>query len=210
MRAVIGLRGRSLEAPLSLTEGDVCLQEKQKISDKLEDTSLRLKDELDLYRKIMDKVWQNRRDFQKEKESTQEVSSRRRSDPHTAGCRSHRVSSLQLVDDLRRELDYLQIFKSEMEHPGKGRGLSEFSAKTMEMEHEVRRLKQVCELQVSTATRENPISEGSSGETVPLCSSGELQAARPKRRPERSDPQSEFVRGQEPVLLQHQGAVPRR
>uniref|UniRef100_A0A3P9J875 RAB11 family interacting protein 4 (class II) a n=1 Tax=Oryzias latipes TaxID=8090 RepID=A0A3P9J875_ORYLA len=94
-------------------------QEKQKISDKLEDTSLRLKDELDLYRKIMDKVWQNRRDFQKEKESTQE-----------------------LVDDLRRELDYLQIFKSEMEHPGKGKGLSEFSAKTMEMEHEVRRLKQ--------------------------------------------------------------------
>uniref|UniRef100_A0A8C7YYF0 RAB11 family interacting protein 4 (class II) a n=1 Tax=Oryzias sinensis TaxID=183150 RepID=A0A8C7YYF0_9TELE len=94
-------------------------QEKQKISDKLEDTSLRLKDELDLYRKIMDKVWQNRRDFQKEKESTQE-----------------------LVDDLRRELDYLQIFKSEMEHPGKGKGLSEFSAKTVEMEHEVRRLKQ--------------------------------------------------------------------
>ncbi|RVE68969.1 hypothetical protein OJAV_G00073150 [Oryzias javanicus] len=94
-------------------------QEKQKISDKLEDTSLRLKDELDLYRKIMDKVWQNRHEFQKEKESTQE-----------------------LVDDLRRELDYLQIFKSEMEHPGKGKGLSEFNAKTMEMEHEVRRLKQ--------------------------------------------------------------------
>uniref|UniRef100_A0A3B3DHW4 RAB11 family interacting protein 4 (class II) a n=1 Tax=Oryzias melastigma TaxID=30732 RepID=A0A3B3DHW4_ORYME len=94
-------------------------QEKQKISDKLEDTSLRLKDELDLYRKIMDKVWQNRHEFQKEKESMQE-----------------------LVDDLRRELDYLQIFKSEMEHPGKGKGLSEFNAKTMEMEHEVRRLKQ--------------------------------------------------------------------
>lgn len=53
---------------------------------------------------------------------------------------------MQLVDDLRRELDYLQIFKSEMEHPGKGKGLSEFNAKTMEMEHEVRRLKQVCEL----------------------------------------------------------------
>lgn len=49
------------------------LQEKQKMTDKLEDTSLRLKDEMDLYRKIMDKLWQNRHDFQKEKEAMQEV-----------------------------------------------------------------------------------------------------------------------------------------
>lgn len=96
-------------------------QEKQRVTDKLEDTSLRLKDEMDLYRKIMDKLWQNRHDFQKEKESMQE-----------------------LIDDLRRELEYLQLFKLEMEHPGKGKGLSEFNAKTreMEMEHEVKRLKQ--------------------------------------------------------------------
>uniref|UniRef100_A0A3B4VNI4 RAB11 family interacting protein 4 (class II) a n=1 Tax=Seriola dumerili TaxID=41447 RepID=A0A3B4VNI4_SERDU len=96
-------------------------QEKQRMTDKLEDTSLRLKDEMDLYRKIMDKLWQNRHEFQKEKEAMQE-----------------------LIDDLRRELEYLQLFKLEMEHPGKGKGLSEYNAKTreIEMEHEVRRLKQ--------------------------------------------------------------------
>ncbi|XP_072225470.1 rab11 family-interacting protein 4A [Leuresthes tenuis] len=96
-------------------------QEKQRMTDKLEDTSLRLKDEMDLYRKIMDKLWYNRHEFQKEKEAMQE-----------------------LIDDLRRELEYLQLFKLEMEHPGKGKALSEYSAKTreMEMEHEARRLKQ--------------------------------------------------------------------
>ncbi|XP_028254686.1 rab11 family-interacting protein 4A-like [Parambassis ranga] len=96
-------------------------QEKQRMTDKLEDTSLRLKDEMDLYRKIMDKVWQNRHEFQKEKEAMQE-----------------------LIDDLRRELEHLQLFKLEMEHPGKGKGLSEYSARTreIEMEHEVKRLKQ--------------------------------------------------------------------
>ena len=52
---------------------------------------------------------------------------------------------LQLIDDLRRELEYLQLFKLEMEHPGQGKGLSEFNARTreIEMEHEVKRLKQV-------------------------------------------------------------------
>ncbi|KAM9392265.1 rab11 family-interacting protein 4A [Pholidichthys leucotaenia] len=96
-------------------------QEKQKMTDKLEDTSLRLKDEMDLYRKIMDKLWQNRHEFQKEKEAMQE-----------------------LIDDLRRELEHLQLFKMEMEHPGSGKGLSEFNARTreIEMEHEVKRLKQ--------------------------------------------------------------------
>lgn len=43
------------------------------MTDELEDTSLRLKDEMDLYRKIMDKLWHNRHAFQKEKESMQEV-----------------------------------------------------------------------------------------------------------------------------------------
>ncbi|XP_035471227.1 rab11 family-interacting protein 4A isoform X1 [Scophthalmus maximus] len=96
-------------------------QEKQRMTDKLEDTSLRLKDEMDLYRKILDKLWHNRHAFQKEKESMQE-----------------------LIDDLRRELEYLQLFKLEMEHPGKGKALSEYNAKTREseMEHEVKRLKQ--------------------------------------------------------------------
>ncbi|KAM8823914.1 rab11 family-interacting protein 4A [Synchiropus picturatus] len=94
-------------------------QEKQRMTDKLEDTSLRLKDEMDLYRKIMDKLWHNRHEFQKEKESMQE-----------------------LIDDLRREVDYLQIFKMEMENPGSSKGLAEYNAKTIEMEHEVKRLKQ--------------------------------------------------------------------
>lgn len=43
------------------------------MTDKLEDTSLRLKDEMDLYRKMMDKLKQNRQQFQKEKEAMQEV-----------------------------------------------------------------------------------------------------------------------------------------
>ncbi len=50
-----------------------CAQEKQRMTDKLEDASLRLKDEMDLYRKIMDKLWQNRHEFQKEREAMQEV-----------------------------------------------------------------------------------------------------------------------------------------
>lgn len=49
------------------------------MTDKLEDTSLRLKDEMDLYRTIMDKLWHNRHEFQKEKESMQEVRTCRRS-----------------------------------------------------------------------------------------------------------------------------------
>lgn len=48
-------------------------KEKQRMTDKLEDTSLRLKDEMDLYKKMMDKLRQNRQQFQKEKEAMQEV-----------------------------------------------------------------------------------------------------------------------------------------
>ncbi|XP_017339779.1 rab11 family-interacting protein 4A isoform X1 [Ictalurus punctatus] len=97
-------------------------QEKQRMTDKLEDTSLRLKDEMDLYRKMMDKLWQNRHEFQKEREAMQE-----------------------LIEDLRRELEHLQVFKLETEKPGRGRNcLSEFSARTreIELEHEVKRLRQ--------------------------------------------------------------------
>uniref|UniRef100_A0A3B4CBY8 FIP-RBD domain-containing protein n=1 Tax=Pygocentrus nattereri TaxID=42514 RepID=A0A3B4CBY8_PYGNA len=97
-------------------------QEKQRMTDKLEDTSLRLKDEMDLYRKMMDKLWQNRHEFQKEREAMQE-----------------------LIEDLRRELEHLQLFKLETERPGRGRTSSaEFNAKTreIELEHEVKRLRQ--------------------------------------------------------------------
>lgn len=100
-------------------------EEKQRMTDKLEDTSLRLKDEMDLYRKMMDKLKQNRQQFQKEREAMQE-----------------------LIEDLRRELEHLQLFKLETEKPGRGRssssGLADFNYRTreMELEHEVKRLKQ--------------------------------------------------------------------
>ncbi|XP_028262980.1 rab11 family-interacting protein 4B isoform X2 [Parambassis ranga] len=100
-------------------------EEKQRMTDKLEDTSLRLKDEMDLYRKMMDKLRQNRQQFQKEKEAMQEV-----------------------IEDLRRELEHLQVFKLETERPGRSRssssGLADFNSRTreMELEHEVKRLKQ--------------------------------------------------------------------
>lgn len=45
------------------------------MSDRLEDTSLRLKDEMDLYKRMMDKLRQNRLQFNKEREATQEVGS---------------------------------------------------------------------------------------------------------------------------------------
>ncbi|XP_018520621.1 rab11 family-interacting protein 4B isoform X3 [Lates calcarifer] len=100
-------------------------EEKQRMTDKLEDTSLRLKDEMDLYRKMMDKLRQNRLQFQKEKEAMQE-----------------------LIEDLRRELEHLQLFKLEAERPGRSRtsssSLSDFNSRTreVELEHEVKRLKQ--------------------------------------------------------------------
>ncbi|XP_069553397.1 rab11 family-interacting protein 4B isoform X2 [Brachyistius frenatus] len=100
-------------------------EEKQRMTDKLEDTSLRLKDEMDLYKKMMDKLRQNRLQFHKEKEAMQE-----------------------LIEDLRRELEHLQLFKLEAEKPGRSRssssGLADFSSRTreVELEHEVKRLKQ--------------------------------------------------------------------
>lgn len=51
------------------------------MSDRLEDTSLRLKDEMDLYKRMMDKLRQNRLEFNKEREATQEVSVRRDARP---------------------------------------------------------------------------------------------------------------------------------
>lgn len=51
-------------------------QERQRMSDRLEDTSLRLKDEMDLYKRMMDKLRQNRLEFNKEREATQEVGMR--------------------------------------------------------------------------------------------------------------------------------------
>ncbi|XP_077021374.1 rab11 family-interacting protein 4 isoform X2 [Tamandua tetradactyla] len=100
-------------------------EERQRMSDRLEDTSLRLKDEMDLYKRMMDKLRQNRLEFQKEREATQE-----------------------LIEDLRKELEHLQMYKLDCERPGRGRSasssLGEFSARAreVELEHEIKRLKQ--------------------------------------------------------------------
>lgn len=57
--------------------------------------------------------------------------------------------SLQLIEDLRKELEHLQLYKLDCERPGRGRSssssVSEFNARTreVEMEHEIKRLKQV-------------------------------------------------------------------
>ncbi|XP_071987654.1 LOW QUALITY PROTEIN: rab11 family-interacting protein 4 [Engystomops pustulosus] len=97
-------------------------EERQRMSDKLEDTSLRLRDEMDLYKKMMDKLRQNRQKFQQEREATQE-----------------------LIEDLRKELEHLHIYRLDCERRGRGlsTGLHEYSAKTREteLEHEIRRLK---------------------------------------------------------------------
>ncbi|XP_068834529.1 rab11 family-interacting protein 4 isoform X2 [Capricornis sumatraensis] len=100
-------------------------EERQRMSDRLEDTSLRLKDEMDLYKRMMDKLRHNRLEFQKEREATQE-----------------------LIEDLRKELEHLQMYKLDCERPGRGRSssssLGEFNARAreVELEHEVKRLKQ--------------------------------------------------------------------
>ncbi|XP_026119024.1 rab11 family-interacting protein 4B isoform X1 [Carassius auratus] len=100
-------------------------EERQRMTDKLEDTSLRLKDEMDLYKKMMDKLQQNRNEFKRERDTMQEV-----------------------IEDLRRELEHLQIYKLEAERMGSGRrssiSLSEYSTRTREseLEQEVKRLKQ--------------------------------------------------------------------
>ncbi|XP_024592562.1 rab11 family-interacting protein 4 isoform X2 [Neophocaena asiaeorientalis asiaeorientalis] len=95
-------------------------EERQRMSDRLEDTSLRLKDEMDLYKRMM-----------------------------VAPCPP--PTSLlppQLIEDLRKELEHLQMYKLDCERPGRGRGssssLGEFNARAreVELEHEVKRLKQ--------------------------------------------------------------------
>lgn len=60
------------------------------MSDRLEDTSLRLKDEMDLYKRMMDKLRQNRLEFNKEREATQEVGMNRGAEPTPAAlpCKS--------------------------------------------------------------------------------------------------------------------------
>uniref|UniRef100_UPI00358F48D0 rab11 family-interacting protein 4 isoform X3 n=1 Tax=Myxine glutinosa TaxID=7769 RepID=UPI00358F48D0 len=100
-------------------------EEKTRLQEKLEDFSLRIKDEMDLSKKLTDKMKRDRHEVQKEREATQE-----------------------LIEDLRKQLEYLQMFRLEVERGGRGRGpgagLQEYTARTREseLEQEVRRLRQ--------------------------------------------------------------------
>ncbi|XP_036248089.1 rab11 family-interacting protein 3 isoform X3 [Molothrus ater] len=99
-------------------------EEKQKLLDEIEDLTLQLTEEQEKKRKMGDKLSQERHQFQKEKESTQE-----------------------LIEDLRKQLEHLQLFKLEAEQR-RGRssslGLQEYNSRTREteLEQEIKQLKQ--------------------------------------------------------------------
>ncbi|XP_031801565.1 rab11 family-interacting protein 3 isoform X3 [Sarcophilus harrisii] len=99
-------------------------EEKQKLLDEIEDLTIQLNEEQENKRKMGDKLSHERHQFQKDKESTQE-----------------------LIEDLRKQLEHLQLFKLEAEQK-RGRssstGLQEYNSRTREteLEQEIRRLKQ--------------------------------------------------------------------
>ncbi|XP_012661302.1 rab11 family-interacting protein 3 isoform X2 [Otolemur garnettii] len=99
-------------------------EEKQKLLDEIEELTLRLSEEQANKRKMGDRLSQERHQFQRDKEATQE-----------------------LIEDLRKQLEHLQLFKLEAEQR-RGRsssmGLQEYHsrARESELEQEVRRLKQ--------------------------------------------------------------------
>ncbi|XP_053750159.1 rab11 family-interacting protein 3 isoform X2 [Panthera pardus] len=99
-------------------------EEKQKLLDEMEELSLRLSDEQENRRKLGDRLSHERHQFQRDKEATQE-----------------------LIEDLRKQLEHLQLFKLEAEQRrgrGSSMGLQEYNSRTREseLEQEVRRLKQ--------------------------------------------------------------------
>ncbi|XP_073755876.1 rab11 family-interacting protein 3 isoform X3 [Callorhinus ursinus] len=99
-------------------------EEKQKLLDEIEELSLRLSDEQENRRKLGDRLSHERHQFQRDKEATQE-----------------------LIEDLRKQLEHLQLFKLEAEQRkgrGSSMGLQEYNSRTREseLEQEVRRLKQ--------------------------------------------------------------------
>ncbi|XP_036771611.2 rab11 family-interacting protein 3 [Manis pentadactyla] len=99
-------------------------EEKQKLLDEMEELSLRLGAEQENRRKLGDRLGHERHQFQRDKEATQE-----------------------LIEDLRKQLEHLQLFKLEAEQRrgrSSGAGLQEYSsrARESELEQEVRRLKQ--------------------------------------------------------------------
>uniref|UniRef100_A0A3P9KQ88 RAB11 family interacting protein 3 (class II) n=1 Tax=Oryzias latipes TaxID=8090 RepID=A0A3P9KQ88_ORYLA len=99
-------------------------EEKRKLHDEAEVMSQRLEEETEARRKMADKLSHERHQNQKEKESTQE-----------------------LIEDLRKQLEHLQLYKLEAEAK-RGRtpaaGLQEYQTRTREaeLEQEIKRLKQ--------------------------------------------------------------------
>ncbi|KAK7919731.1 hypothetical protein WMY93_011015 [Mugilogobius chulae] len=99
-------------------------EEKKKLQDETEALSDRLEDEVENRRKLANKLSHERHTNQKEKESTQE-----------------------LIEDLRKQLEHLQLYKLEIETKrGRtpGAGLQEYQTRTREaeLEQEIKRLKQ--------------------------------------------------------------------
>ncbi|TSL82510.1 Glycogen debranching enzyme [Bagarius yarrelli] len=99
-------------------------EEKRKLQDEVDDMTDRLNEETESRRKMADKLSHERHTSQKEKETTQE-----------------------LIEDLRKQLEMLQLFKLETEMR-RGRspaaGLQEYNThmRENELEQEIRRLKQ--------------------------------------------------------------------
>ncbi|KAK3551532.1 hypothetical protein QTP70_017339, partial [Hemibagrus guttatus] len=99
-------------------------EEKRKLQDEVDDVTDRLNEEMESRRKMTDKLSHERHTSQKEKETTQE-----------------------LIEDLRKQLEMLQLFKLETE-ARRGRspaaGLQEYNThmRENELEQEIRRLKQ--------------------------------------------------------------------
>lgn len=145
----------------------VILQEKRKLQDETEAMSDRLSDEIESRKKMADKLSHERHQNQKEKEATQEVRQpvavkydymRSREDTwchksrglESPSFRLHRLVSFlpQLIEDLRKQLEHLQLYKLEAEAKrGRtpGAGLQEYQTRTREaeLEQEIKRLKQV-------------------------------------------------------------------
>lgn len=99
-------------------------EEKRKLQDEAEAMADRLMDETESRRKMADKLSHERHQNQKEKESTQE-----------------------LIEDLRKQLEHLQLYKLEAEAKrgrSPGAGLQEYQTRTREaeLEQEIKRLKQ--------------------------------------------------------------------
>jgi len=105
----------------------------------------------------------------------------------------------QLIEDLRKQLEHLQLFKLEAEQR-RGRsssaGLQEYHSRTREseLEQEVRRLKQVR----WGRTRREGLSRAPRSDAP--CPPGQPQPEGAERRAQRADHQPEHPGRQEPLL----------